>query len=101
MHRAAGDAELTFVELETMGHEEQELVRCGAVMLGQDQLIVDLDEGAAHLVLGDAADLAHPAHHGQQQLDNRAPQLPGKKQIPAQTIPKIKGNRGCKLVSPT
>ncbi len=38
-----------------MGHEEQQLIRGGAQVLGQDQLIVDFDERAAHLLLGDAA----------------------------------------------
>src|SRR5512143_1647401 len=81
--RIGGDLDGAVVELEAVGHEEQDAAGLGVPHLRPDQKVVHLDEGLLDLFLGNAQNLAHDDHDGKEDLDDDAPQPAGEKHLPA------------------
>mgnify|MGYP006914579198 FL=1 len=62
-----GEAVGAAARLDAVGQEHEKLARLALDAAAEDQLVVDLDEGAAHGGYGDAHHPAHELHDRQEQ----------------------------------
>ncbi len=72
---------VAFMILETMGKQDQELVRFYRLDFSQDQLVVDDDEGPPHLIFVHTDTSSHEDQQWEQKPDDNTPDPAIKKQI--------------------